>query len=176
MNLLKEIKANQNLVLELERGSYKLGVLTVNKTLSSKFKPIAYITLTKPAKAIMETLEKEGVNLKNYHFIDCVSKRSGLEGSVEKTVFVAGPTSLTELGIAITKLIKEKKPGLLIFDSISSLLIYNDELKAVKFLHFLMTHIKGTNAKAVYLIMRSDLGKKVVRELELFADSIIWLE
>jgi len=176
MKLLDEMAANQNLVLELERGSYKTGLLTLNKEVLSKHKSVCYITLTKPADAVISDLEKEGININRYYFIDCVSKKAGLKTTTAKTTFVSNPTSLTELAIAVTKAIKQKKIDLLFFDSISSLLVYNSELSVVKFLHFLMIAIKGTEAKAVYLIMKSDLKRMVVKEIELFADTITWLE
>jgi len=176
MGLLKELAENQNLVLEFERGCYKPGLLAANKLVSKKFNSICYVTVSRPASSIMADLKKEGVDLKKYRFIDCVSKKSGLTKPLKQTVFITTPNSLTEIGIAINKALNSKKVDLLFFDTISSLLIYNNELESVKFLHSLTVQIKGTKTKALYLIMKNDLSKKVVREIELFVDGITWLE
>ncbi len=176
MGFSKELVENQNVVLEFERGEYNCGVLTANSIVSGKFKSICYITMSKSATAVEEFLKKSGVDSKKYRFIDCVSKKTGFKKNTKKTVFISSPSSLTEIGIAVSKSFKEKKIDLLFFDSISSLLVYNNELDSVKFLHSLMVLVKGTKAKAVYLIMKSDLSKKVVRDIEIFSDSITWLE
>lgn len=176
MGLLKEIESNQNLVLELERGYYKTGLANANRVASKKFKSICYIALSKPASAVSQDLRAEGIETGKYSFVDCVSKKAGHEKPPRNTVFISSPKALTELAIVLSKKLHNDGPEMLILDSISSMLVYNDELSVVKFLHFLMVAVKGTKAKAVYLIMRSDLARKVVREIELFADNITWLE
>ncbi len=176
MRLLKELKANQNLVLELERGYYKSGLAGANKIVSDNFKSICYIALSKPASAVMDDLKKEGVDIKKYSFIDCVSKKSRLKKLPKKTTFISSPKALTELAIVVSKKLHDEKYDLVLLDSISSMLVYNNELNVVKFLHFVMIAIKATKAKAIYVIMRNDLGRKGMREIELFADNITWLE
>lgn len=172
MNLLKELKASQNLVLAWGRGQYKQGLLSANKAIAEKYKSICYITLTKPVRSVMSDLRRQGIDLKKYRFIDCVSKKAGLK-KARKTVFVSSPKSLTALGIAVSKALKKRKPKVLFFDSISSLLVYNSELDVVRFLHFLMIAVKGTKTKAVYPMLKNDLEKKLVREIELFSDKVI---
>jgi hypothetical protein len=176
MGLLKELKANQNLVLELERGYYKSGLAGANKIASDNFNSICYIALSKPAAAVKDDLKKGGVDVKKYDFVDCISKKSRIKKLPKNTTFISSPKALTELAIVLSKKLHDEKFDMVLLDSISSMLVYNTELSVVKFLHFLMIAVKSTKAKAIYVIMRNDLARKGIREIELFADNITWLE
>jgi len=176
MDFLKELDQNQNLVLEMEMGFHKADVLRANKLFSGKFNKITYVTSTKPFSSQKAELEKEGIDISKYQFIDCVSKKAGLGKDEGETIFIDSPRSLTDIAIAISKIIKEGNVDLIFFDSVSSLLVYNTELSVVKFLHYLMVLFKGSKTKGVFVIMKNDLSRKVVREIELFADVITWLE
>jgi len=176
MDFLEEVKSNQNIVLEVHAGFHRDNVLKANKLVSDKFGHILYVTTTKPFTSMKAELEKEGIDLQKYRFVDCVSKKAALAGAGGNAIFVDSPKSLTELAIAISGVVKLKEVDLLFFDSVSPLLVYNDELKVVKFLHYLMVLIKENKTKGIFVIMANDLARKVVREIELFADVISWIE
>jgi len=176
MELPKELKDNQNVVLVISEKTYKFSTLRMNKRIVSNFNSVCYITATEPAASITAIFGKEGVDLKKYHFVDCISKKTSLGAPLEQIRFVPAPTALTTLSIAITEAVEAEKSDLLFLDSISSLLLYNKELTIVKFVHALMNKVRETNAKGIFLILKSDLDKPLVKEIELFADKVLEYE
>ena len=63
---------------------------------------------------------------------------------------------------------------LLIFDSISMLLVYNEEIEAIRFIHHVVNTVrKKPKTKALYLITKDDMQRKTMKDLELFTDAII---
>ena len=131
MELLEMLKANQNLVVVATEKTHKSSILRVNKTLSKYFQSICYVAVTQSANTLIADFGKNGIDLKKYHFIDCISKKSGIKAISEQITFIPSPSALTNLGIAISKIMETKKSDLLFLDAVSPLLIYYDELSIV---------------------------------------------
>jgi len=171
MNLVKEIEENQNIVLVLNESEYKGSIIKLNQKLSKVVGSICYVSITTHVKSLAETFVNKGISIENYKFVGC-SKKHGEEPVTPDSRFIAAPTALTELAIEVSKAIKDETE-LLFLDSISSLTVHNDEFKTVKFLHHLITLTKGTNTRGLYIILKSDFEKGLMKELALFADKII---
>ncbi|MBN2127619.1 MAG: hypothetical protein JW703_04490 [Candidatus Diapherotrites archaeon] len=183
MDLLAELKENKNIILSFKSHSnHKQELINILKSIDSKFNSICFITFNQTAKTLIDELEKNKLNPEKYFFIDSISEEIKSNGSVKNCLSVSSPTSLTELSIAFLKLshqspelteFKTKKIDLILFDSISSLLLYNSEIKTVKFLHYFFNSIKSNNLKSIFIILEEDIQKNVVKEIELFADKVI---
>jgi hypothetical protein len=176
MVLLTELKANKNIVLMLKGGIYKSSIMEINKQLSDTMKKIVYIAISNPSDALIAAFKKEGIDTDKYYFIDCISKKGGGINLRDNCKYMAGPTAMTKISICVSKLLEKKKTELIFLDSISSMLIYNDELSVIKFLHNIMNKVRLSDAKAVYIILESDLEKKLMKDVELFADKIVEFE
>ncbi|MCH7902615.1 hypothetical protein IIC68_02570 [archaeon] len=173
MALLKELRGNNNIVVSVNEGFYKDAVLGLNKSFKSKYKKICFVSVARPVTSVIKDLKKENIDPKNYFFIDCVAKERKIKKPLENCVYVESPTSLTKIHIALVKLMREHKISLVFFDSISSLLVYNDDAKAISFLNDLMNDIRDANIKSVFIVMKSDLKNRLVKELEIFADKTV---
>ena len=86
------------------------------------------VTINFPYNILSKLYAENGVDLKSISFIDAVTRNS--VGSVENIPgvvrYVNNPANLTDLGIAITEVLKENsgKKVCILYDSVSTMLIY----------------------------------------------------
>lgn len=130
-----------------------------------------YFTVNKPSEDLHDEFE-EKINLKNIKFIDCISKISGRKAKEKNTTYLDSPSDL--LQISATILLESKKAAdFLIFDSVSTLLLYNEEESVEKFIHSLTGRIKASFGKSFFLFVKSSSHKRIVETLSQFSDKVI---
>ncbi len=169
-NILAQLNKNQNVVVICQGSDYTKKITNLYKEVSKKFKKICLVTIRKSSAALINEFEKQHINYSNYYFIDCLSVKSTKEP--EQRLYISSPTALTELALAIQKVRSKHKVDLIILDNISSLLVYNQELMVLKFLHSIMTKIRKTNTKAIYPVLQES-KKEFIADLSMFADAVI---
>ena len=132
---------------------------------------IVYVTVNKPHGTILQNLKKEHVDTGGISFIDATGKKGENEPNC---VRVDSPTDLIQLEIKIFEVIKEKKPNVVVFDSITTLAIYNDELSVLKFVHRLATKIRDTESKLLLPCLGDN--STLVKDSSMFADAVISID
>lgn len=144
----------------------------IKKTRSDKL--IVYVTAGRPYSHIASSMKDAGIDLGRVFFIDCVSK--GMGQSIDTTkpcIFLDGQQNLAALSIAINESIKsEHGEKILIIDSISTLLLYNDEKTISKFASFVVNKAKDYNADIYLLALASDRNLSTIAILESLADEV----
>jgi len=169
--LLQQLSKNQNIVLVIKSKNYAITFIDLNKETSKKFKRICLIAVSKPYNTLMNQFKNEGIDSNKYYFIDCSSKKEVKES--KNCTYISSPQNLTQLAIVLSKTIKNKNIDLVIFDSISTLLLHNDELIVTKFLNNIMANMRAEgNTKAIYTLLQEDL-KGPLKTVFLFADKVI---
>ncbi len=160
-------KANHEVVTNalLKKFSQKPGALVV------------YVAVNKPAEKIKKGLLAQGLELKNVRFIDMVSMELSANRAVsDKNVsFISSTSGLNELLDEIQKSFKEKKSGsqLLLLDSVSTLLVYNDSGPVEKLLHALMGRLNKMNVAGVFLMAKSDEHEDIIQTISQFCDKVV---
>jgi hypothetical protein len=146
--------------------------VTVNEILKTfQDRPIMYLNLTTTYNSLVSNLKKDGQNINNILFVDCITQLAG--GNVsnqENVLFIKEPNDLTSLGIAITKFF-ESIPGekWLVVYGFNILKIYNKEDIVLRFLQSIFESASATNAKIVILLTQvknDSLIKKIVQFFE----------
>ncbi|MFH1663705.1 MAG: hypothetical protein ABH986_02765 [archaeon] len=135
-----------------------------------------YITLNRSHEFMIETLKKEKIDTEKIFFIDAISRGTGKNVvETESVQFTESPRNLTELSVAIDDSYKrmEEKPKFLIFDSISTLLIYNDVSSVERFTHLIIGRLREWKIKGVLLMVKSEEQRGVVNSLSQFCDKIL---
>ena len=98
------------LVLAEPEKIQDMNLMILKKILKSGCTPLI-VTVNKPNKILAKMYAKEGISPESYYVIDTVTQYSGgvcTPGTHVK--YVTSPSNLTDLGIAITELIKQM-PG-----------------------------------------------------------------
>lgn len=177
-------KEVRKIKIELEKGSIFLVVAPdVNSSsdfvvsLAKNYKQIyylSYVTLSKPYHALVKHFKFRKIDAKRFFFIDCITKSViKRPKKVKNCVFVP---NLTDLKKTLRKILQSKKFDILIFDSLSSLLVYEKEQPAAKFLHELSVMIKCLKRKAIFIILEKDVEKSVIKHFGMLTDKTLWLK
>ena len=133
-----------------------------------------YFTVNKPYETLVTILKKNEIDIKKLYFIDAISGAVGKKKSdAENCVIVQNPSALTDLSICITEACTSKNPGFLILDSLSTMLVYNNEDTTVRFIHYLITELRKCKVSGIILSLEKDMEKKMLDSIAQFCDKII---
>lgn len=171
-NILSCLKKNQNVVVVSNSQNHEQTMIDLHKAMSKKFKRICMVTIHKAFSILIKKFQEEGIDYSNYYFIDCISEGLTKVKDSKQCIYVPSPAAMTKLSITIEEVRKTHGIDLMIFDNISSLLIYNDKIAVLQFLNFIMTKTRQTNTKAIYSILQKDM-KESMEDISLFADAVI---
>ncbi len=168
------IKGNKILLFVVSNKNYIKNINEIAYGVSNVSRSIVYVTLNKPYKVLVESFEKKGINAKKMAFIDCAS------GSIQKpkdydVLFVSSPEALTELSITINETMK-KSTNIIIFDSVSTLLVYKEPSIVVKFIHSMISKIRAADKKCVMISLSEDANKTVLKDIGMFIDKMVVLK
>lgn len=142
--------------------------------ISKKNYNVVYVTVNKPFSTLIEAFQREKIETSKIFIIDAVSPRPI---RTENAVFIGSPKELTNISITTTSKIKELKSAkLLIFDSISTLLNYNDIDVVKDFIHFISKEMKNLKVTFVMSCIKEMTDEKTLAELKNFVDGIIEVE
>ena len=108
-----------------------------------------YISLNKPYETIREELTSINLDANAIYCIDFVSKKTGKFLDSDKCFCLDDPSALTELSLMINTLSDEKKINFIVLDSLSTLLLYNDEKTVEKFVHEFLNKARKSNISVV---------------------------
>ncbi|MFH1789125.1 MAG: ATPase domain-containing protein [Candidatus Altiarchaeota archaeon] len=136
-----------------------------------------YITFNRPFEQLIRDFEANKIDLSKVIFIDCVSKMAGrFPGKKENAVFIDNPSSLEEIGMYSEKILA-RLPGskFIVLDSISNLMIYNDENSAREFVHFIVNKLRLEKIGGFLLTVEKEDVDKVVGIIEPLVDKVIKL-
>ena len=148
------------------------------KELTKEKVPGVYVTLNKPYQTLKKNFDKEKIDSRFVIFIDAVTKTAG--GRMEKTkdcLFIGNPKHLSEISIAMDQAIMAipQKNKFLLFDSLSTLVLYNDVNVVVRFVHFLSGKLRLWEAKGVIISLRRKEDEELINRLREFCDLVMEL-
>ena len=137
---------------------------------------VIYVTTNKPYTHIMNIFKQEGLAVEKIFFVDCISKEvlNTLPAETENCMFVEGPQDIVGISFAINAGI-EHMPGdkILFFDSLSTLLMYNDEFVVGRFSNFIVNKLRANGVSGVILALESDFEKDILKNVQSFVDEVI---
>lgn len=157
INLAKKIKNKEiHLILSDDKQYQKINdILFITLLKEQNFKCI-YISLNNEYRILQKRLNNLGIDSTNIYFIDGVSKTTGKLVKADNCTFLSSQHSLTELSLAITTAINTGQFDFLFFDSLSTLLIYNDLKTTEKFAHYMISKIRDNDLGSILISMKRD--------------------
>ncbi|MFH1331792.1 MAG: ATPase domain-containing protein [archaeon] len=153
----------------------KTNLLLVKHLTKDEKIPGVYVTLNKPFEVMKKEFEKTGINTKLIIFIDAVTKTSG--GKIEKTkncLFIGNPENLSDISLAMDQAVRAL-PGdgrFLFFDSLSTLLMYNQVETVARFIHFLAGKMRVWKVRGIIVSLKKT-DKELIDQLSQFCDVVI---
>ncbi len=129
--------------------------------------PGIYVSLNKTQKSTENILRKNKINTNKIFFIDCVTS----EKTKEDVLHIA-PDQLDLLSSAINTFIKDiKGKKFLVVDALSTLLIYNDENKVVKFVKEVTEYASQNDVKVTAFSPKTK-GEELLNKIFNFFDEV----
>ena len=132
-------------------------------------KRICYVTLNKPYNTIQNNIKNLGLSSDKFYFIDAITSTVGTPPLISNCSFISSPTALTDISLAFSDALLTCDNA--IFDTISTLIVYEDINSVIKFVHNLITKIRVINKKAVFVALKED-SEELIKDLNMFVDIV----
>lgn len=174
IDIKTELGKNKTVLLLVPSIEYNEDIVEIMKNLSGK--SVCYVSLNKTFSSINELFSKNKINTENVVFIDAISKTlKQVPSQTDKCYFVSSPGALTELSLVISKFLKHNFEYL-IFDSITTLTIYEKEDAITRFLSSIINKIKESETNAAFYAVKIKDHDTLMRKVPMFVDKVIDLE
>jgi len=157
----------------ISADAYTKHLMDILKS-TGKGKKVIYVTTTKPYSQVSGMLRKAGIKDDNIFFIDCVSRSIGEKAlSAQNCIFLENPRNLTAISIAINESVK-KMPGkkLLVMDSLSTMMLYNDHVTMGRFSNFVINRMRALDVDTVMSAFEADANSDVLKQIAGFVDEV----
>ena len=177
MELNQDVFDNQIILIVTSKTNYNQTLQNTLNSLKSKInqEKICYVTLNKPYNTIQNNLKNKEFPLDKFYFIDGITSTVETPEPVDNCTFISSPSALTDLSLAFSEALKEHECDNAIFDTISTLMVYQDIHSVIKLVHNLVTKIRVLNKKSIFLALTED-SKELIKDLNMFVDKVIELE
>ena len=160
---------NPIVLLSVSPVVYQTRVVDAITYFSERFGKGLYITLNKPSAVLQGVFERGGLAQESLLYIDSITNTT--EHRTETCHFLGRMRELTDLCIALAKMVSEEKGIKFVFvDSVSTLLIYNDSKSVARFCHSVTEKLRRAGLPAALVLVEMEEGKDVVAQLAQFCD------
>jgi len=172
-----QMKEGEILLLLTEGHAIRQETLSVLRELTGKGIPVLLVSLVFPYFVARKAFDSEGISTDLVFFIDTLTKYSS--GPKVEThpqcLFLTSPADMTELGIAVTKMLPRLPPGkqCVVLDDLSMLLLYANSATVLRFMHFLTSKIRLMEKNGVILTTAATPDPFVMSQLQILVDSIV---
>jgi hypothetical protein len=170
-DIRKTIKGNDILIFIVPNKDYTSYLMKIAKNAAAVHNKICYISMNRPHDVILREFGKAAIDARKFFFIDCVGR--GADG--KDVVHVSSPKALTELNITISRVLGKGGIESSLFDSLSTLLIYEDPSNVIKFVHSIISVFRNSDVKAVFTCLKGDVNSELIKDLGMFVDKIVEL-
>ena len=152
----------------------------VIKDLTSQGYSVMLVSVTLPNIVIQRAYQTAGIDPSKVFVIDAVTKYSG--GPVDldnpQCKYISNPGNLTDIGIVITEGLKNLGDGnkCLVFDDISTMLLYSPSVTISKFIHFITNKLRLFDVAGVFIAVEKGLDPALSTQISTFVDMVVPVE
>jgi hypothetical protein len=177
-DLLKDITENKFLLILMDENEYVNRLKEILKSVEKTGTKICYVCLSKPYSDIVSYLGANGISDDGFFFIDVLSSHYGAPEPSANCTFISSPANLEDIRKAIIEAVEKTKCSVVVFDTISTLLIYQQTHSIVKFTNSLVSEKKQENTKKLFIMLKDESAlledmDMLTKDLEMFADKKI---
>ena len=158
-------------LLSVNPVAYQAGVMDAIRYFTGRFGKGLYVTLNKPSAVLQGTFERAGLTPGSLLYLDSITSTS--ERRTDTCQYLGRMRELTDLCIALAKMISEKEVKFVFVDSVSTLLIYNDSNSVARFCHSVTEKLRSLNLPAVLVLVEMEEGKGIAAQLAQFCDAYV---
>lgn len=119
---------------------------------------------------IIKKTANMGIDLSKVKFVDCYSATlgRGKKESTDNITVVDGPSALNDISLALNEAIREssEKRMRVVFDTLSTFLLYNSKDSMRKFLNVIEGRLRNAGATTLYLVDEGVHDKQILSLVE----------
>ena len=173
----QDLEKKQLFLVLANPGDIRQRNIDLIKEISANGYHTIIVTINFPYSILSKLYAENGVDLSTVSFIDAVTRNS--IGSVENIPgvvrYVNNPANITDLGIAVTEVLKEHsgKNVCILYDSVSTMLIYLSSPNISKFIHFVTNKLRLMDISGIFLAVEKGLDPMLMSQLTTFVDTVI---
>jgi hypothetical protein len=176
LNLYDDVE-NKVILLVTSPVNYISDNLNIIKHYTNKKDAFCiYITANRPYTHLINLLKKENINTKQILFIDTITSMGFDDvNRTENAIFTGSTKALTEISIAATSAITKSTSNnkLLLIDSISTLLTYNNLESVTRFSRFIINKMHDNEINGVIISVDKTTDRALIAQISQFCDKII---
>lgn len=168
---MRKAISNQISLLFMDTNKYHTQIINLVKSLKNH--NICFVSLNRTSASLFEDLRKKKINCEHIFVIDGITKTFQNPAPQKNVHYLSGPVALTEISLTVRNCLKDRCCEYVIFDSISTLLVYEPTGGGVvKFITSLMNNIKTVKANAIFTALYDDKDKMLIQEAAALADVV----
>lgn len=153
---------------------YQEKLLEIVKDAIQEFKDrLIYTSLNKPAEKIIETLNKNNIDAERFLFIDAVTKDVQADISDHGITYITSPQNFAQFNMELIQILEKEKPQCIIFDSLSTIQLYQPDLVIVKFIHDLIAKLIIAHECGKFTCLLENMNSTLIKEVFMFADEVV---
>jgi len=172
MSIADDIKGNGVILFTTSKDRYNESLGNLQPELANSVNKAGYVAVNKPFNSVMQDMKNKNIDTGKFFFIDAITATVQSPPAVDNCIFVTSPTALTDIGLAFSSSLSEHGCDLVFFDTISTLIVYQEIGSVIKFVHNLITKVRVLNKKLVLLALKED-SENLIKDLNMFVDKII---
>jgi hypothetical protein len=173
----QELEQKKIFLILASPGAIRQRNIDVIKEISALGYHTVVITTNFPYSVLTKLYAQSGVSPENVSFIDAVTRNSmGSAENIPGVVrYINNPANLTDMGIAVTEVLKEHadRKVCIMYDSVSTMLIYLSSANISKFIHFVTNKLRLMDISGVFLAVEKGLDPMLMTQLTTFVDSVV---
>lgn len=171
------IGKGQSQILLIPNEEYTASLIEIARFFSHNNKPTCYVSLNKLCQPLRDSLTNARIDTDKFFFVDGITKSANPSAKTFKNcVHMSSASALTEMSIAIDRAMATGGYEGFLFDSLSTLLIYNSPDVVAKFAHSLVNKLSGRGVTAVFTALEGDSETKLLKEMSMFVDKVVHIK
>lgn len=163
-------------MLILPSWKYNDAMLDYSEKVSLSRNVVCYVTLNKTFHAIMKQFTKRRINASKFFFMDAITPTVLKENPPKQCIYFASFTDLDGFADQLLNAVKLHKAGHVVFDSVSSFLVYNTDEAVLKFFNYVLSFLEELNVEITLVALSEDKDRSAIKQLKMRADHVenIW--
>lgn len=170
----QEFAKNRILVFVIPNVIYQDELLNITKSVAYKFDRIAYISINKPAEKVAEILGQDKIDTEKFLFIDAVNQDVNEITIYNNFALINSPSDLEKFKNGLYEILDKEKFDCVVFDSLSTMLIYQEANIVIRFMHDLIKRLTIANSAGTFTCLSEDVNTVLVKDVAMFVDRVIW--
>lgn len=178
MNIVDDVASSRFLLIVMDEGKYMEQLHEIVKSVDRAKNSICYVCLSRPYEDVESELKKNKIKTGNFTFIDVLSSHYERPAPRKNCIFLDSPDNLDAIREAIVRAAGKEKFSVILLDTVSALLIYQEIFPILRFTNSLASEKEQENVKKVFIVLKNisgaeKEGSELIDDLKMFADKTL---